>query len=421
MVGQIGQLEKKLKDAGGQAQRFGTIYQGVLQGIGQQLTVIAQKAAIAPFAGIAGSIKQFQAFDSELQQFAALTGKARDDIGPLTDEIQALGLATSKSPKEVAATANALITLGASAEQVQEQLSGVVALSEATATGLELSGEVVQTVQNVFGEASDDIADKLTVLRNNTAASVEDVLQLASKTGGVGVSLGEDFNTLAAAFATLRDSGFTAETAATALKTSLLALSAPTNEQTKAFKELEVSAFGADKEFKGLEAILPELAKSVSTLSEEDRSGKLRRAFGADTLPAVLSLLDQFDTKLVVTEGKLDNFAGRRLSQSETLNRGFPGGLRLLQGSVETLGINFGEALEPALTAASFGIKDIVDEVLTSEGLFDELTASAQGFSDSLKDNPENIKQISGAVVGVVGVVQAQIAGALDALSGLPG
>lgn len=421
VVGQIGKLEKKLKDAGGQAQRFGTIYQGVLQGIGQQLTVIAQRAAIAPFAGIASSIKQFQAFDSELQQFAALTGKTRDSIGPLNDEIQELGLTTSKSPKEVAATANALITLGASADQVQEQLSGVVALSEATTTGLELSGQVVQTVQNVFGEASDDIADKLTVLRNNTAASVEDVLQLASKTGSVGISLDEDFNSLAAAFATLRDSGFTAETAATALKTSLIKLGAPNTRASKAVKELGLEAFDAEGKFLGLEAVLPQLKTRLDALGENNDRAKLdllRRIFGGESAPAILALLGQLDTKLVTTKAKLDDFAGTAAQSSETLNQGFAGGVRLLQGSVETLGINFGAAIEPALTAATFGIKDVVDEVLTNEGMFDELTASAQGFSDSLKDNPENVKQISDAVVGVVSVVQAQIAGALDALSG---
>ena len=414
---EIGRLEQKLKDAGNQAKRFGQIYQGVLQGVGQQLTVLGQKAAIAPFKGIAASIGEFKRFDGELQQFAALTGKTRDSIAPLTDEIQELGLTTSKSPKEVAATANALITLGASADQVQEQLGGVVALSEATATGLELSGQVVQTVQNVFGEASDDIADKLTVLRNNTAASVEDVLQLASKTGSIGVGLGEDFNSLAAAFATLRDSGFTAETAATALKTSLIKLSAPNSRASKAVKELGLEAFDAQGKFVGLENVLPQLRDRLDGLSDERRSDLLRRIFGGESAPAILALLGQLDTKLAGTRAKLDEFEGSAAKSSETLNQGFAGSARLLQGSIETLGINFGAALEPALTAGTLGIKDVVDEVLTSEGLFDELAASAQGFSDTLKDNPENVKQISSAVVGVIRVVQGEIANALNALS----
>ncbi|MGI8933202.1 MAG: phage tail tape measure protein, partial [Phormidesmis sp.] len=417
VTGQIGQLERKLKDSQQAAQRFGTLYQGILQGVGQQLTQIAQQAAIAPFAAIAGAVGDFKNFDAELQQFAALTGKTRDELGPLNSEIQALGLATSKSPAEVAATANALITLGASAEQVQEQLGGVVALSEATATGLELSGEVVQTVQNVFGEASDDIADKLTVLRNNTAASVEDVLQLASKAGSVGKGIGENFNSLGTAFATLRDKGFTAETAATALKTSLLALSAPTSKQAAAFKELGVSAFDSQGKFKGLDTILPELRDSLVGLSDQDRSGKLKRAFGSEALPAIVTLLDEVDGKLVTTREKLENFEGSAAQSSQTLNQGFAGSVKLLEGSLETLGINFGASLEPALAAGTLGIKAIVDEVLTSEGLFDELAASAQGFSDTLADNPENIKQISGAVVGVVRVVQGEIAAVLNYLS----
>lgn len=417
VTGQIGQLEKKLKDASSSAQRFGTLYQGILQGVGQQLTQIAQRAAIAPFAGIAGAVGQFKGFDAELQQFAALTGKTRDQLGPLNAEIQALGLATSKSPAEVAATANALITLGASADQVQEQLGGVVALSEATATGLELSGEVVQTVQNVFNESSDDIADKLTVLRNNTAASVEDVLQLASKTGSVGKGLGESFNSLGTAFATLRDKGFTAETAATALKTSLIALSAPTDVQAQALKDLGVNAFDAQGKFKGLDSILPDLRNSVSGLTDQDRSKKLGQAFGSDALPAIVTLLDEVDGKLVTTREKLDNFTGSAAQSSQTLNQGFAGSVKLLEGSLATLGLNFGAALDPALTAGTLGIKSIVDEVLTSEGLFDELTASAQGFSDTLADNPENIKQISSAVVGVVRVVQGEIAAVLDYLS----
>jgi TP901 family phage tail tape measure protein len=415
--GQIGQLERKIKDSERAAQRFGSLYQGVLQGVGQQLTVLAQKAAIAPFSAIGGAIEGFKEYDAQLQQFSALTGKAREDLGPLNAEIERLGLETSKSPVEVAQTANALITLGAAADGVKDQLSGVVALSEATRTGLELSGQVVQTVQNVFGESSDDIADKLTVLRNNTAASVEDVLQLASKSGGVGVSVGEDFNTLAAAFATLRDGGFTAETAGTALKTTLLALSAPSNRQAAAFKELGVSAFDAAGEFKGVEAILPELAASVEGMFDNERSNKLKRAFGSEALPALLLLLDKYDTRMAETKGRLEDFAGTAAKSSATLIEGFAGSRQLLQGSVEALGVEFGANLEPALTAGTLALNDIVSEVLNSEGLFDEMAASAQGFSDSLKENPENVKQIAGAVTGVVRVVQGEIANALNALS----
>lgn len=414
------ELDRAARSSDNFGNRFGAL-QGIIAGasaaiVGSLIDIGARLADI-PRQIAAISLRNFRDFDAELQQFSALTGRARDEIQPLTDEIQRLGIETTKAPTEVAAAANALITLGASADDVQDQLAGVVALSESTGTGLLQAAELTQLASNSFGKSSEDIADQLSVLRNTTAASVGDVQQLLQQTSGIFNALGDeaDPDELLALFATLRDGSLNAEVAATGLRGVIASLVDP--GKTGELQALGVTAFDAEGNFLGLETVLRQLQQTQTELDPEEFTGRLVSAFGREGVATVATGLDLLDSKFTTTFQNIQNATGTATASAATLTEGFSGSLKILEGSIETLSIAFGGALAPLIQLFAEGLTQLANQLLTTEGIFDPITLAINNFKDSLTGNPELLTSVSEGIIQLIGLSIDGIAGFFQQLA----
>ena len=422
--GRIAEIDDELARASRESKNFGSSFgalQGVIAGasaaIVDNLINIAGRLADIPRQIAAISLSNFRDFDAELQQFSALTGKARDEIQPLTDEIQRLGVETTKAPTEVAAAANALITLGANADKVQDQLAGVVALSEATGTGLTQSAELTQLAANAFGKSSGDIADQLSVLRNTTAASVGDVQQLLQQTSGIFNSLGENANPdeLLALFATLRDGSLNAEVAATGLRGVIATL--VDGKKLGELQQLGVTAFDASGQFLGFEEVLRQLQVTQGELDPETFAGRLVDAFGREGVATITTGLSLLDTKFQSTFANIQNATGTAAQSSSVLTQGFAGSLKILEGSLETLSIAFGGALAPLVQFFAEGLTQLANQLLTTEGVFDPITQAIENFKTSITGSPELLASITEGIVQLISLSVEGIAGLFQQLA----
>lgn len=420
----IAEIDDELDKAARSSNNFGSSFgalQGVIAGasaaIVDNLINIVGRLADIPRQIAAISLGNFRDFDAELQQFSALTGQARDQLQPLTDEIQRLGVETTKAPTEVAAAANALVTLGASAEDVQDQLAGVVALSESTGTGLLQAAELTQLAANAFGSSSEEIADKLSTLRNTTAADVGDVQQLLQQTSGIFNALGDsaDPDELLALFATLRDGSLNAEVAATGLRGVIATLV----DKGKAgdLENLGVEAFDATGNFIGFEAVLRQLQQTQSELNPEDFTGRLVAAFGREGVATITTGLDLLDTKFATTFQNIQNSTGTAAQTSATLTEGFAGSLKILEGSLETLSIAFGGALAPLVQFFAESLTQLANQLLTTEGIFDPITTAINKFKTSLAGNPELLASVTNGIIQLISLSIDGIAGLFQQLA----
>ena len=382
-----------------------TVITGAFLQIGASITNILTDA-LRGIAGIpAQAVGSFVEFEAGLNQLAVVTRQSREELSGVTDVIRQLGIETSKAPTDVIAAANALATLGIAGERLEQALPAVVALSEATATDMELSAELIAKAGTVFGGSFDELADAITTLRNTSAALPEDVTFLLQNAGSVAANVGLEFNELAAAFATARDAGINARPAATGLRNILLNLTPATDSAAAALADLGLTVDLIDDqtgEFAGFPILLQQLQQARQGFIDSGRgveafNANLRTLFGAEGLNSLLALLNNLDGAFAKNTQNLNNVAGAASESTEALQTGLAGALILLDGSVDTLLISLGGALAPLLEALARAVTQIANTILANEGLFTPLTEAAQQFLDTLTGSPELIERLAAA------------------------
>ncbi|MBW4692198.1 MAG: phage tail tape measure protein [Lyngbya sp. HA4199-MV5] len=407
--------KQKLKELGDFAkQALGEVGRGIGQGIGINLANSIQGTVAGAVGAVTGTVKEgldtFIAFQDKLTTFGAVANATKEETKALADEAKRLGIETSKTPVQVGEAAVQLAKLGFSAKDTKEQVEGVVRLSEASGlTDLGKAAEVAGAAFNVFGTNTKKTADVVAATSNATAADAQDLLQAISSAGGVAKANNQSFETLAATFGLLRSAGFQMEAAGTGVKTIISSLAAPTSAEAKnAIEQLGVSVFDASGKMRSLEALIPELRKSLSGLTQQRQASLVKAIFGDGGAAPLLALLSTSQEKIdstfkTINNASQDNAAGEA---AKKLLTGLPGQLKLLEGSVATLKLNLGEAIAPAFEGLAKLGTDTANEILKSSGLLDGLKGSAEGFKLSLEQDPDLAKELALAL-GEAGKVLA--------------
>lgn len=336
-----------------------------LQGVGQQ------------------AVNEFRQFSGALQGAAAISGASSEEIAALKEEAIALGIATTKSPTQVAQAATAYTRLGFTASQATEDLGGLVQLSESTGSSLETSAQVTATATKIFGDSVSAIqaANVITASTTNTAvSSVDEFNQVLSKSAGIAKSNNVSFDELSATFGLLRTTGSSAEVAATAVKNSLINLTTPTKAGQEAIARLGLQVRDEQGNFVGLRNVIEDLRGSLDGLNPQERDQALKDIFGRFAGPAITSLLALdpnefnrvFDAIAESSEG-----AGVAAEVADKRLQGLDRTLTLLEGTTQTTKAAVGEALAPAFNLAAKTVLELLNAFL---GLPDPIQKTVVGL-----------------------------------------
>ena len=366
VAAELKRVQAETSKAKKEANALKDVFEGIGLGLGQQLTqagIQSFQSAITGVVSTAGeAIAEFAEFEAALTEFDAKSDATAEQIGRIGDQAKELASITSQTPASVAALATALLSLGATANDVEANLEGITKLSDVLGEDPVLTGRVVQTGINSFGalgESADTITDKLNTLINTTAAGsaqgIEEFFQLFQDVGPLAKTLEGDFDQISAGFATLREGGFSASTAATGLKVALLRLSAPTGEAEELLNGLAENiegidnlAFNADGSFRGLEETLQNFAEATKDISSNaERVNLAKRIFGDEGATVILELLAEVDGKYAQVLENLDGSSGSLNESLETINSSLKAQANLLQGQISATLTEFGESLAP--------------------------------------------------------------------------
>ena len=310
---------------------------------------------------------EFRAFSGGLQSFQAISGASAEEVAKLKEEAIELGIATTKSPTQVAQAATAYARLGKSVSEATADLPGLIQLSESVGGSLESSAQVTATATKIFaGELTAlEAANIITATTTNTAAgTVDEFNQVLSKAAGLAAANKVPFNELAATFGLLRDSGSSAEVAGTAVRNILQRLVVPGDKAKKAIAELGLQVRDESGQFVGLRNVIDQLRVSTEGLNDSARDEALSDIFGSQASSAITSLLalessqvDRvFDNIANSSEG-----AGVAAGVAGTRLQGLNRTLTELEGTLQTASSEAGEVLAPALNIASQGVLKLVN------------------------------------------------------------
>jgi TP901 family phage tail tape measure protein len=389
-INAIDQVGQKMDDTSRQAQQAAGLALGAFgAGVG-----LAFKDAIGTAA----------TFEQQIANVAAVGGAdAQANLQEIKDAALKMGAQTAFSASEAAAGMEEMIKAGMS---VKDVLGGAAQaaldLSAASGTDVALSAEIMSNALNVFGdtmtgfansgEKAVHIADLLAQAANASATDVGELGYALSMSSAVARNFGVDIDTLGASLAILAQNGLKSSDAGTSLKQMLLSVANMSAPAKEALAELGLAAedlVGPDGQFIGIEKMFELFRRGAAAggLGEMDISRILGKIFGSDATRAASIFFRTNEEGWGAMRDGMAN-AGTAGSIAEARLNTFQGAMEALSGSIETLKIQFGQALLPALTTFAKAMMGVVNAVVSL---------------------PQPIKNVMTGVSAIAGVVAAAV------------
>lgn len=327
-------------------------------------------AGLAIAGGLAVAVNSAANFEQRLSAIEAVSGATSKQMDQLSDKALQLGKDTQFSATESASAMEELVKAGLSVEDVLNGAAdATVNLAAAGELSMPEAATIASNAMNQFGLAAGDmpkIADKIAGAANASAIDVTDFGTSLAQVGAVANLAGLSFEDTAVAIAEMGNAGIKGSDAGTSLKSMLSRLQPTTDKQAKLMQELGLvteeggnAFYDAQGKLKGLKDIQDTLATSLDGMSQKQKQAALQTIFGADAIRAAAILAengasgyDEMATAMGkvsaadVAATKMDNLKGRTEE---------------LMGSLETVGIQLGTILIPALTTLVEKVGAVID------------------------------------------------------------
>lgn len=370
-------------------------------------------------AGLAGAVGVASDFSATLSGIAAVGGpQAAASMDQLRAKALQLGADTAFSAGEAAAAMEELAKKGVStADMLGGAADAAVALAAAGSIGLPEAAAITATAMNQFalsGQQLPHVADLLAGAASSAGVSVIDLGESLKYVGPVSKSLGQSIDDTTVAVALLGKQGIAGSSAGTALRASMLALASPSSEAAGMMKTLGINAFDARGKMLPLPQLFEMLRQKTAGLSDQAKAETFTKIFGREAVSAVNALVAAGDTgfsKMAADMGKLSasTVAAERLNNLK-------GDVMALGGSMETVAIVIGGALEPVLRAAVAAATGFVNSILPMANAF------SAAFGPAFEVFRVALSQIATGLWGLVSFlspVLLPILGVLAAMVGL--
>lgn len=345
-------LDKGLQSTKQKAEGFGGTLKGALSaGAGFA-------AAEAGMAGLSGGfdllIGNAAGFEKSLGAVKAATGASAEEMAQMRELSLQLGADTSKSASEAVLAMGELAKAGMPVETILANgAKAAVNFSEATGIGVPEAAVLVSNALNTFqadGLRASQAAEVFAKAANASAIDVTDLGMSLGAVGPVASASGVSMEEFATVMGLFGNNAIKGSDAGTSFKAFLAGLTPVSDKATKAMKDMGFSAFNADGTFKDMRTIVAELSASMADMTEEQKAVTGELLFGSDGVRAMNILLkegtdgwDGFGAAMAEAPSLAD--------QAATRMQGLAGQWDAFMGSVETVSIQLGTLLLPALTS----------------------------------------------------------------------
>lgn len=352
----------------------------ILGGIGKSFAAVGVAAVAAGAAGAAAlatfavsGIKAAASMEEQMSNIAAVMGKTKDEIAPLGDLIQDLGLDPTLKVNATEA-AGAIELLARNGLDMQEILDGAakstVLLANATGADFGQAADIATDAMSIFGIAVGDMGtavDGIVSVTTNSKFSIDDYA-LALANGGAramaaGVSF-EDFNTTIGLIAEEAGSGMRAGTALGGMMTRL----APqTDKAAEAMQELGIITeagqnrfFDASGAFLGMGNAADVLNETLGGLTEQQKLTAISTLFGVDASAAALGLMNETSETFAAAQAQMGDTSA--VDSAAVRMDNLSGQWEIFMGIVDTVKLQIGEAFLPVLKTLVTTLSELAEK-----------------------------------------------------------
>jgi TP901 family phage tail tape measure protein len=373
----------------------GTAFKGLAIATGIGAAMVAVGGLLSVLAAPITATKKFLELDLILADLSAVTGSTREQMQPLTAEIERLGLVTSKTPAQIGETALALSRLGFNADETKASLEGVARGSEATGMDMASMAETIGTIVKTNSLAASEslkVADIMVTASNNSAQSADQMSEAWQKATINGSAYNQTIESQALVLGVLADAGMRGDIGGTAYENMSKAL----KDQTADWEALGVAIYDADGTMRQMPDILEDLRGKLAGLNDEQKALILQQlAPDQRGERGILGYLNISSERIDVLDEKLKNAGGNAMEAAEVRLDSFSGQIQLLGGTIDTFSVRAGDSFAPFGRAGVEALNDIFLGLLDNDALFEELKLKGEDFARLLDENPQIIDAIT--------------------------
>lgn len=331
-----------------------------LQSAGRNMSMYVTAPIVA--LGTKGAMS-FAEVDKTMQLVESTMGEAKWSTADLGDAM-AKAAANSVYGMSDAATASLnFARAGLDAAQAAAALAPAMNLAAGEGGNLDtVSAGLVATINGFHGsfEETAHYADVFANACNNSALDVDSLSEAMAIAAPIFASAGYSVEDAALMIGVMANNGIAANEAATALKTGLAKLVAPTDEAAGMLEKLGISVANDDGSMRDMIAIQKDLNTSFSTLSESEQLAAASAIFGKNHMAKWLALINTAPKDV----GELSDTLtanGTTTEMATAMMSGFGGSLEKLKSTMDVAATSLGETLAPMILAVTDKVQGAVE------------------------------------------------------------
>ena len=271
--------------------------QGKMTTLGNVAAKAAQIAAAAWGAVkigqfIGDAVNSYKDFEKAMDASAVTARASNEEYAQMEAAARAAGAATTKTATEAAEALGYMALAGWDVKKSTEGLMPILRLSEATNLDLARASDLVTDSMSALGigeadgiKGVQDMTDYLNLAvqaQRASNTSAEALMEALIGCGGAAKSIGVDMGDLSTALGVLANNGTKGAEAGTALNSMLMRMTSKDVALKAMWKDLGVSVYDDVGEFRGLEAVLGDIQKKMSTMTTQDKMATLAKVAGTN-------------------------------------------------------------------------------------------------------------------------------------------
>ena len=381
-----------------------------VQNVRQSLDNLAGGAAKlgAPLAAGAGLVvKTLYNFDAAMNQVQATLGVTGEEMEGLRDQAKLLGRTTEFSASQAAEAQTQLAQAGFDANQILEATPDVLALASAGQLSMAESAKLTANQLRAFGldvSEAGRVTDVLAAAAASSNTSVRELGPAFRQVAPIANKAGLSIEETAGYLGVLRDNGFAAEQAGTAMRAVLSRLVAPAGEAKDILEEIGLPPdFVKNKIEAGeFQDVLESLRTRGLTLQQA------MKLFGQEAGAAGLVLLDGAANARELAK-EYENAGGRAQEMADIQNQGLVGAFRNMKSAAEGLQIAIGESGLGKAAENFFNVlTDLMNRITESSDEFKTMIGTVLTAGPALLGAALGLKGLSFAL-GALGPVMKAV------------
>lgn len=365
--------------------------------------------------GAADVMKEGEQYQQAMNAFGATTGATQMQMQRAAATANQLGNDLKLPGSTAGDAAEAMVELAKAGFRTDQAISATEAslvLASAAQVNAADSAKYLGDMMDQFGMGADQAsmaADTLAATANAASGDIIDIYYAMKYAGPVAHGLGVTMQETAAAVGMLGKAGILGQTAGTTLRGMMANLAAPTPQMIEGLKAMNIEAWDAQGNFKGLRYVIDGLSKAQHSMTQQDFAAAVKKSMGKPAMSGAIALahqgVDSFDALMASVS---DTGAAADIAASK--GKGLAGAILQLKTQAKQTGLTIYQGMAPGLEFLVRGVTNGLSEATPAiEHFFNYFNDAATLFGPD----------IGAAIKSEFGDIKDSAAGMVDGFSDL--